>query len=459
MPALQGPESSLLIVDDDPGVAQLLLDLAQDQGWAASAVGSGAEGLARLEAGRPSLLLLDLGLPDGSGADFLRAWRARWPQLAVVVITGRQDLDAAVECMQAGAYDYVTKPFALQELSGILRAAWRRASLETETRRLQDALEHGRGLQKLLGSSPSMEALRQRLSQVAAFDIGVLLSGESGTGKEAAAEALHDLSARRQSPFVSIDCGALPANLLEAELFGHEKGAYTGATARKRGRVEAAQGGVLFLDEVGNLPAAVQPKLLRFLQTRSFQRLGGHEALAVDVRVVTATNVNLREQVAQGRFRQDLYYRLVEMEVALPPLREREGDVLELARAFVLRFSSHFGRRPPELSPAACQALAAYAWPGNVRELLNAVRGACLLAGAMIEPGHLALGRQSTPVQSWKGQRLADVLAREKSRVELLMVQRALASNGDALGATARALGIDIKTLHVILQRHGLEAA
>jgi two-component system NtrC family response regulator len=448
---------SLLIVDDDPGVAQLLLEMAADQGWAAAAAGCGAEALASLERGLPSLLLLDLGLPDGNGADFLRAWRARWPGLAVVVITGRQDLDAAVECMQAGAYDYVTKPFALQELNGILRAAWRRSALETETQRLQAALEHGRGLDKLLGSSAAMQGLRQRLGQVAAFDIGVLLSGESGTGKEAAAEALHDLSSRRQAPFVSIDCGALPANLLEAELFGHEKGAYTGASSRKRGRVESAQGGVLFLDEVGNLPAAVQPKLLRFLQTRTFQRLGGHEALAVDVRVVTATNVGLREQVAQGRFRQDLYYRLVEMEVALPPLRDREGDILELARAFTLRFSSQFGRRPPELSPAACQAMGAYAWPGNVRELLNAVRGACLLAGALIEPEHLALGRQAGPIQSWKGQRLAEVLEREKSRVQLLMVQRALASNAQALGASARALGIDIKTLHVIMQRHGLE--
>jgi DNA-binding NtrC family response regulator len=452
-------DRTLLIVDDDPGVAGLLLDLAQDQGWQAEAVGTGAAGLARLEAGLPGLLLLDLGLPDANGADLLRAWRLRWPSLAVVVITGRQDLDAAVECMQAGAFDYVTKPFVLQELTGILVAAWRRAALEAETQRLRQALEHGRGLDKLLGASASMRALRDRLAQVAAFDIGVLLSGESGTGKEAAAEALHELSARRAAPFVSIDCGALPANLLEAELFGHEKGAFTGATSRKRGRVEAAQGGVLFLDEVGNLPAAVQPKLLRFLQTRSFQRLGGHESQAVDVRVVTATNIDLRAQVAQGRFRQDLYYRLVEMEVQMPPLRDRDGDILELARAFALRFSDQFGRREQGFSAEALQAMATYAWPGNVRELLNAVRGACLLADAVIEPEHLALGRVPSPVQSWKGLRLAEVLEREKAKVELLMVQRALSSSGQSLGAAARTLGIDIKTLHVIMQRHGLEAA
>jgi DNA-binding NtrC family response regulator len=447
----------LLIVDDDPGVAGLLGDLAQDQGWQAESVDTGAAALARLEKGLPGLLLLDLGLPDGHGADFLAAWRKRWPQLAVVVISGSRDLDIAVQCMRSGAFDYVSKPFVLQDLLGTLRSAWHRAALEDETRSLRSALEHGRGLQRLLGSSSGMRQLRERLEQVAGFDVGVLLSGESGTGKEAAAEALHALSQRAQGPFISVDCGALPANLLEAELFGYEKGAFTGASARKQGRVELAEGGILFLDEIGNLPPALQPKLLRFLQERKFQRLGGSEARNVDLRVLAATNIDLRAQVAEGRFRQDLYYRLVEIEVALPPLRSRESDVVELARAFALQYSERFGLKVPSFSLEAQQAMQTYAWPGNVRELLNTVRKACLLAGKSIDVEHLALGSRPPQLEAWSGQSLAEVLDREKARVELVMLQRALGSSG-SMSAAAKALGVDIKTLHVKMKRHQLEA-
>jgi DNA-binding NtrC family response regulator len=445
----------LLIVDDDPGVAGVLSDLAEDQGWPAETVGNGAAAAARLEAGLPGLLLLDLGLPDGHGADFLAAWRKRWPQLAVVIISGSRDLEVAVQCMRSGAFDYVSKPFVLQDLLGTLRSAWHRAALEEETRSLRAALEHGRGLQRLLGNSSGMRQLRDRLQQVAAFDVGVLLSGESGTGKEAAAEALHALSARSQGPFVSVDCGALPANLLEAELFGYEKGAFTGASARKQGRVELAQGGVLFLDEIGNLPPALQPKLLRFLQERKFQRLGGSEPKSVDLRVLAATNIDLRAQVAEGRFRQDLYYRLVEIEVVLPPLRSREGDILELARAFALQYSERFGLKTPVFSAEAQQAMQGYPWPGNVRELLNTVRKACLLSGGNIEVEHLALGSRPPRVEAWTGQVLAEVLDREKARVELVMLQRALASSA-SMSAAAKALGVDIKTLHVKMKRHAL---
>jgi DNA-binding NtrC family response regulator len=447
----------MLIVDDDPGVANLLSEVAEEQGWKAESVGSGKDALARLEAGLPGLLLLDLGLPDGHGAEFLETWRKRWPDLAVVVISGSRDLDVAVQCMRSGAFDYVSKPFVIQDLIGTLRSAWHRAALEEETRTLRTALEHGRGLQRLLGTSTGMRQLRERLEKVAGFEVGVLLSGESGTGKEAAAEALHALSPRDLGPFVSVDCGALPANLLEAELFGYEKGAFTGASARKLGRVELAHEGVLFLDEIGNLPPALQPKLLRFLQERKFQRLGGSETKHVDLRVLAATNVDLRAQVAEGRFRQDLYYRLVEIEVVLPPLRSREGDILELARAFALQFSERFGRKVPVISGEAQQAMQNYPWPGNVRELLNTVRKACLLAGPSIEVEHLSLGSLFTPIAAWSGKSLAEVLDREKARVEQLMLQRALAAN-NSMSAAAKALGIDIKTLHVKIKRHGMVA-
>ena len=443
----------VLIVDDDPGVSGLLAEIAGDQAWPAVVAGSGAEAEAILSRGLPRLVLLDLGLPDGTGVAFLKAWRARWPELACVVITGSRDMDAAVECLAAGAHDYVTKPFVIQELVGILSAALQRSELEAEARRLRALLENGSGLQRLLGGSKSMVALRQKLAQVAAFDVGVLLSGESGTGKEAAAEAIHALSARKEQPFVSVDCGALPGTLLESELFGHERGAFTGAAFRKRGRVESADGGVLFLDEIGNLPLALQPKLLRFLQQRNFQRLGGRETLSVDVRVIAATNEDLPARVAEGRFRQDLYYRLAELVVALPPLREREGDLLELARAFALQFSSQFGRKPLTFSDEAQAALLREAWPGNVRQLLNAVRGACLLASREIQASHLALNALPGPLQSWKGQKLADVLAREKTRVEDIMLTRVLGDGRRPMNAVAKDLGVDIKTLHALIDR------
>jgi DNA-binding NtrC family response regulator len=452
----------ILVVDDDPGIVQLLAEFLDDQGFAVSSAGTAAGALRAVEESPPDILLLDLGLPDAHGSELLPQLRKRWPGMPVMVVTGQNDMEMAVQCMRMGAYDYVSKPFDLQEMLGGLRATLKRSALEKEASGLRLALEGSRGLNRMLGDSAAMGQLKQQLRQVAGHDISVLLVGESGTGKEAAAEALHDLSPRQKRPFVALDCGALPEHLLESELFGHEKGAFTGAVARKKGRIEAAEGGTLFLDEAANLPLGLQAKLLRFLQSRQLQRLGASTALPSDVRVLAATNADLLQAVAQGRFRQDLYYRLNEVQVRLPPLRERRGDVAELARAFSLRESVRFGRPAPEFSGAALLAMEAYPWPGNVRELQNVVRAACLTAAAVVQAEHLPWIREAAPAPLPAiptGGRLADALQREWGRVEKTLAEQALKKHGGHRGAMAADLGVDAKTLQALLRKHALEPA
>jgi two-component system response regulator AtoC len=372
---------SILIVDDDPAMRHLLSVILADHGWEARAVAGAADALRELEARETDLVLTDVRMPGMDGLALLREIQRLFPDLTVIVMSAYGAQDAAIEAMKAGAYDYVSKPFRRDEVVLVIRKAEERERLARENRRLRTELASEYGPSNLVGVSEPMQELLRRIRKVAPQKTTVLLEGESGTGKELVARALHDGSPRAAFPFVAVNCGAIPAELIESELFGHVKGAFTDASRAKKGLAEEADGGTLFLDEIGELPLRLQPKLLRFLEDEEVRPLGDVRSRKVDVRVVAATGRDLRRAVAAGQFREDLLYRLDVVSIRLPPLRERKEDVDALAAHFLARYA----RLRPEigtmrLSDEAREALLAHRWPGNVRELEHALERAVVLA-------------------------------------------------------------------------------
>ena len=344
--------------------------------------GSGAEAFARLEAEPFDLVLTDLALGRGaSGMDVLQRVQALRPETPVVMITAHGNEKIAVQAMKAGAADYVPKPFDNDELRMVVQRALDRTRLEREHRLLLDRIEREYGFGALVGSGRAMRAVFETIKKVAETDLTVLVRGESGTGKELVAQAMHHRSGRRDRPFVAVNCAAISRELVESELFGHEKGAFTGADARREGRFEAARGGTIFLDEIGDMPLETQAKVLRVLQERTLERVGGTQPIPIDVRVVAATHRDLEKEVEEGRFREDLYYRLAVVPVHLPPLRARAEDIPALVERFSALQAERLGRRKKGFSPEALAKLAAHPWPGNVRELRNAVEQAQVMAG------------------------------------------------------------------------------
>jgi DNA-binding NtrC family response regulator len=373
------------------------------------------------------------------------------------VLTATNTVHAAVEAMKRGAADFVTKPFEVDALRIKVRNLVERRELEREVERLRDEVEDRQQLGALVGRSEAMRTIFRTVERVARSEATVLVSGESGTGKELVARAIHDLSARAEGPFVAVNCGAIPRELIESELFGHEKGAFTGATDRRIGRIESAHGGTLFLDEVGELDPAVQVKLLRALQERTFERVGSSQSITVDVRIVTATNRDLAQEVAAGRFREDLFYRIHVVPIELPPLRERRDDIRLLAETFVARADG--GKR---LTPAALAALEGYAWPGNVRELQNAIEhGLALCEGDSIEPGDLPIsigrtGQAEMLREQWRqGERTFEETV---TRFESEILREALESHHWNQTRTANALGITRRVLKLKMDKLGIEA-
>jgi two-component system NtrC family response regulator len=403
---------------------------------------------------RPSLVTLDLGLPpdpDGAseGMRLLSEIIRREPKTKVIVITGNGEEAAALEAIRLGALDYYKKPIDVEELRVILRRAAHIHRLEQGGEVKQQEAESVARFEDLLGTSPRMRELFTLTERVAPSNTTVLITGESGTGKELIARAIHLKSPRRQGAFIPINGGAIPETLLESELFGHEKGAFTGAHIRRQGRVEQANGGTLFLDEVGELPLSLQVKLLRFLQEREIERVGGRERIAVDVRVVAATNTDLVKAIAAGRFREDLYYRLSVVTMAIPPLRERGEDVLLLANALLRRFKLEMaGKKIRGFSPEALAAVRAHAWPGNVRELENRVQRAVIVAaGPLITPGDLELA-PSTPGE------LTLRVARERAEREIV-VEAIVRSRGNVTRA-AREINVTRPTFHALMNKFGI---
>jgi len=368
--------SDILVVDDDPAQCRIVSFWLEKAGFSPTAYHSGEDGLAALRQTAPDAVLLDLGLPGISGLETLEVIRRRNPHLPVIILTADDNVETVVEAMQRKATDYLVKPLEQQRLVLSTQNAVEHYRMTLRLKGLEHATEAG-GFGAIVGASPPMRELYQRIERVAPTDVTVLIRGESGTGKELVARALHDHGARAGKPFVAINCAAVPETMQESELFGHERGAFTGAAQRHLGRFEQADGGTLFLDEVGELSAPLQAKLLRAIQERSFYRVGGTREIKVDVRLVAATHRDLREEVSQARFREDLYYRLAVYELLLPPLRDRGADIDQLVR----RFAEHYGpglNRQARFERSALEAMRQYRWPGNIRELQNVVQQALL---------------------------------------------------------------------------------
>jgi two-component system response regulator PilR (NtrC family) len=456
------PKPRILVVDDEPGLRDMLAILFRRESLdVVLAPGFTTARDAVLHAPDPyAVVLTDLLMPDGSGMDLLTLVKRRTEHTEVIMMTAHGDVDTAIEAMKRGAYDFVTKPFATTELRALVQKALEKRSIRTENERLRAQLLRERG-HELLGHSDGMRRVLDVVRRIASTRTTVLITGESGTGKERIARAVHEESDRRDRPFLVINCGAIPDTLIEAELFGHEKGAFTGALTQRRGLFREAEGGTLFLDEIGELPPGLQVKLLRVLQERKVRAIGSANEVAVDVRVLGATNRNVEDDVRDGRFRQDLYYRLNVIRVEVPALRERREDIRPLAEHFLHRWAAEQGKDIRALSPDALRALEAYRFPGNVRELENVLERAVALAtGPIIGLGDLPSelsGAASQPTPSLirlpeEGCNLDDVLG----EVERRFLLQALERSGGVRTQAAKLLGVSFRSLRYRLQKHAL---
>lgn len=435
----------VLVVDDDAALRSSLKQLLAAEGILVLLAGSGAEALELFAEKELGLILLDLGLPDIDGLELLARFKAE-DATPVVVLTGRSDIATVVEAIKRGAENFLVKPteadLVLTTVKKELSAFLLRRQLQSQTAR-----EKARGLRLPLGSSRAMEQVRQLAQRVAATDASVVLLGESGTGKGMVARLIHDLSRRREAPFLDVNCAALAPQLLASELFGHEPGAFTDARERKLGLLEAAHGGTVFLDEVADMDLQVQSKLLKAIEERRFRRLGGVREIVVDVRIIAATHRDLKEEVAAGRFRHDLYYRLNVFQITLPPLRKRPEDIVEIAKAFIRELNPHLGQKVVGIHPDALQIMLAYSWPGNVRELRNVIERAIILTRTNeIRPEHLPReirGKHKEPVATL-------------AQVEEAHIRRTIEAYGGNLKQTAKALGISRSTLYQKINRYGI---
>ncbi|MBK7581853.1 MAG: sigma-54-dependent Fis family transcriptional regulator [Myxococcales bacterium] len=453
---------SVLVVDDEPGIRQLLQIALRREGYnAVLAAGYRAAIEAIEKSPQPfPVVLTDLAMPDGSGFDVLAAAKRREPSTEVVLITAHSTVDNAITAMRGGAYDFVTKPFQPGEITALIQKALEKQQLSSENTRLKAQI--GRSDSGVLGRSAPMRAVMELVDRIAATKTTVLITGESGTGKERVARAIHERSDRRAGPFLVVNCGALPEALMESELFGHEKGAFTGAQTRHRGLFRDAHGGTLLLDEVGELPQSLQVKLLRVLQERSVRAVGATQETAIDVRVLSATNRDIEAEVTRGVFRQDLYYRLNVIRVELPPLRERRDDIPLMAERFLKRFAAEMGKDVSGFTADALRALERYEYPGNVRELENVIERAVALAGSRsIGLGDLPAevsGSASAPTASLltlapEGIQLDEVLNEAERRLLLA----ALEQTGGNRTAAAKLLGITFRSLRYRLSKQGFE--
>jgi DNA-binding NtrC family response regulator len=449
----------VLIVDDEPEICWILSRDLQEAGYEVTTARTAKTGLEAFEAKRPEVVFLDLRLPDGDGLDLLRRIRESQDSAVVIMLTGHATIESAVRAMKLGAVDYLLKPIHLEEVRLVIEKGLEARRLAAEVQTLRAALRDQVGPEELVGRSVAMQQLRQLITQVAPYDVNILVRGASGTGKELVARALHGQSPRRNGPFIPLDCAALPETLVESELFGHERGAFTGATQRRLGRFELAHGGTLFLDEIGNLPLSTQMKLLRVLEDRAITRLGGRGQIPVDVRIIAATHLNFEEAMQEGRFREDLYHRLNEFTMHLPPLRERVEDIPELVEHFLKRIGQELGKVVHGVTPDALRALQAYAWPGNVRELRNALKRAAVLADDILTVRDLPVELRAAPahpVRPGAATRLRDAVRDAVRGAERELILRTLERTRWNRARTARLLGINYKTLHRKLREHKL---
>ena len=438
---------SILVVDDEERLADVLAAALEDLGYRATAVTSAKAALSALDQSRFDLVLTDLRMPVMDGRDLLREARARCPDTPVIILTAFAAVRDAVELVKEGAFDYIAKPFEIEDVAATIRRALRLADVVRDNERLRGELEGRHSFDTLIGNSASFRRVIEQVTEVCETRATVMLNGESGTGKELVARAIHFNSPRRGQPFIAINCAAIPETLLESELFGHVKGAFTGAVANRVGRFAAAEGGTLFLDEIGDMPLAVQAKLLRVVQERSFEPVGANRSQSVDVRLIAATHKDMRQAVAAGRFREDLFYRLNVFPIQLPALRERSEDVPLLATHFLAALSEAIGKRVSGFSPAALAAMVAHDWPGNIRELHNCVERALIVAKATL------IDVRDLPRDLFEGQRrssrdtLPADLDAELRRIERDFIVEALRRSDGVQVRAARILGIAERSL------------
>jgi DNA-binding NtrC family response regulator len=457
----------ILLVEDKDSLRAMLRHALEQQGHSVVEAVDEAEALRLVREARPDLVLSDLRLESGDGVGVLKGAKEIDPELPVIVMTAYGSIQDAVVAMKEGAMDFLAKPVDPDHLLLLVDRALAQRRLLAENLLMKEELAARRGAPAIIGEAPALKRVIATLHRAAATDTTVLLLGESGTGKELFARTLHALSPRADGPCVAINCAAIPETLLESELFGHEKGAFTGATARKPGRFELAHRGTLFLDEIGDLPLALQAKILRALEEKRFERVGGTQSLQVDVRLVSATNRNLKTAVAARQFREDLFFRLSVFPIDIPPLRERVGDIEILARHFVDRFCRDLKKRPLAFSSEAVEEMQRYAWPGNVRELQNCIERACILTeGDTIRPRHLNLSfpggvGAEAPPDPWEQIDLAGTLADASRRVLTEVERRKLLSAlKDAAGQKPKAadlLQVSYKTFLQKMRDHGID--
>ena len=459
---------TILIVDDEDLIRKSLQQVLTRRGYQVAVAGSMAEARATFAPGEYSLALLDLRLPDGSGIELLQEFREAQPDLLAIMMTAYGSVESAVEAMRLGAYDYVNKPFKSREIEVIVRLALETDTLKREVRELREDALRPYGLHNLKSEDPAMVRVFNTVRKVVTtpVEVPVLILGESGTGKEMVARAIHAESDRHDRPFVAINCAAIPDHLLESELFGHEKGAFTDAKARKIGLMERAQGGTVFLDEIGDMDLNLQAKMLRVLEERTVRRIGGADQIPLDVRIVAATNISLEQAIAEGRFREDVYYRLKLINITLPPLRLRKGDIAPLARHFVTEANQRFHKHVQGLSEAALSCLMDYSWPGNVRELKNTVERILILEDCeIIEPHHLPpeiLGGPAAQQGVPQLPQAPDILGgidydRVLDQVGRHLIREALRLADGNKAQAARLLSMDRGTLRYNIKRMGLE--
>ena len=444
----------LLVVDDEVNIRNALVTILEKKGHQVCGAGTGEDALRCLDEAPTDLVITDLRMPGISGMEFLRRLKDKWPDTEVVVMTAFGSIDTAVEAMRLGAYDYLTKPIDRERLVVVVEKALERHNLAFENKRLRDRLETRTRFDQLVGESEAMQRVYGLVEMVTDSDVTVLLTGESGTGKELVARAIHHKSPRADGPFISLNCGALPENLFESELFGYEKGAFTGAISTKVGRFELADGGTLLLDEVGELSLKSQVDFLRVLETKEFRRLGGTKLIKVDTRIVAATNRNLEEAVKQGDFREDLFYRLNVVPIKLPPLRERGDDIPLLVETFLPAFCSQHQRMPKEVSREAMRLLRLYAWPGNIRQLRNLMeRLVVTVKDSTIQPTHLPEEIQASKEDA---RTMVITLGTSIESIERSVIERTLKEVTNHREKAAKLLGISLRSLQYKIKEYGI---
>jgi two-component system response regulator AtoC len=455
-------QERILVVDDEENLLHFLSKLLEGEGYRVETAGMGGKALEKAKEADFDLAILDIKLPDMDGVAVLRAFKEIVPAANVVLITAYGSVESAVEAMKAGAYDYIVKPFRAEEILKAVAKALEQRRLWREVLHLRREVERKYSFENIVGKSQAMQHVFRQIQTVAASKSTVLITGDSGTGKELVARAIHYRSKRKSGPFVVIDCGAIPENLQESELFGHIKGSFTGAVSTKRGLCEEANGGTLFLDEVGDLSGPSQAKLLRVLQEGTIRRLGETKTIEVDVRVIAATNKDLAELVREGRFREDLYYRLNVIPITLPHLRERREDIPLLAECFMRRYAAEATKEVRRISPSAMEVLLSYPWPGNVRELENVIERAVLFSdGEVIQeellPQEICLQGEAIRLQVPEAPlRVKDTVDKMSQELERGLIERALDITGGNRTAAARLLGISRRGLLYKMKTYGI---